>query len=275
MRADKLKSEQEMHMNLKKKAVVYATGERGVYVGRLERCFKRTNVPSTLLVSLEDELEMVDPIRRDRVKSKSFLIPAGMNLEVDTHGANVALFFLDGTGKDLARLTSLMHAALPMENQHCFAGIKGESEVIEFANILRDQRPSLATAEQIVNEWLDHPSRQLADPDPRIVRAVELIKNHHNQNVSVEWIGQQVGLSVPRLSQLFKDVVGTPIRRFRLWHRVFVAASSLAKGAELTEAALAAGFTDYAQFSRTYRQLAGGNPSDARNNTQIMVKGYA
>lgn len=264
----------ELYMNMKKKAIVYATGKRGVYVGRLERHFKRTNVPSTLLVSLEDELELLDPARNQRVQSRSFLIPAGMDLEVDTHGANVALFFLDVTGNDLSRLTSLMHTVVPVRDQHCFSGIKGEADVIEFANLLRYERPSLTTAEQLVNEWLDHPSRKRTDPDPRIIRAVELITHHHDQNVSVEWIARQVGLSVPRLSQLFKEIVGTPIRCFRLWHRVFVTAARLREGAGLTDAALAAGFADYAQFSRTYRQLAGGNPSQARDNTEIVVKDY-
>lgn len=259
---------------MKKKAIIYATGARGVYIGRLEACFKRTNVPSTLLVSLDDDLEMIDSTRGRRAKAKSFLIPAGMTLEVNTHGANIAMFFLDGPGNDLGRLVPIMRSVLPMGDQHCFAGIKGEADVIEFANILRKQRPSLATAEQIVNEWMDHPSRRQPDPDPRIVKAVQLIKAHYEQNVSVEWIARQVGLSVPHLSQLFKQVTGTPIRRFRLWHRVFVTAAKLAEGFGLTHAALAAGFADYAQFSRTYRELAGGNPSDARDNTEIILSGF-
>lgn len=265
--------ETETFLHMKKKAVIYATGDRGVYVGRLEKHFKRTNVPSTLLVSLEDDLELFDPTHQDRVVAKSFLIPAGMSLEVETHGANVAMFFLGGS-QDLLRLTGLMRSMFPMGEQHCFAGIQGESEVVEFANILRNQRPSLASAEQLVNEWMDHPSRRKPDPDPRIVRAIQLIRQNHEQNVSVEWIARQVGLSVPRLSQLFKEVVGTPIRRFRLWHRVFVTAARLKEGAALTDAALAAGFADYAQFSRTYRQLAGGNPSQARDNTEILVRDF-
>lgn len=258
---------------MKKKAVIYATGERGVYVGRLEKHFKRTNVPSTLLVSLEDELEVFDSTRQNRVVAKSFLIPAGMSLEVETHGAHVAMFFLGGS-QDLLRLTELMRSMFPMGDQHCFAGIRGESDVVEFANILRNQRPSLASAEQLVNEWMNHPSRLKPDPDPRITRAIQLIRQSHDQNVSVEWIGRQVGLSASRLSQLFKEEVGTPIRRYRLWHRVFVTAARIKEGAGLTEAALAAGFTDYAQFSRTYRQLAGGSPSEARDNTEILVRDY-
>lgn len=259
---------------MKKKAVIYATGDRGVYVGRLEPLFKRTSVPATLLVSLEDALEVIDPIRRERVKGKSFLIPAGMNLEVTTHGATVAMFFLNGTGNDLARLAPLMRSIVPMGKQHCFTGVRGESDVIEFANLLHNQRPSLATAEQIANDWLDHPLRRQPGPDARIARAVQLIQHHYDQNISVAWIARQVGLSVPHLSQLFKQVTGVPIRRFRLWHRVMVTAAKLSEGFGLTHAALAAGFADYAQFSRTYRELAGGNPSAARDNTEILVAGF-
>ncbi len=257
-----------------KKAIIYATGERGVYIGRLEPCFQRTNVPATLLVSLEDDLEMIDAKRNTRARAKSFLIPAGMNLQVNTHGANIAMFSLDGPGNDLGRLIPIMRTVLPHGDQHCFASIGGEADVIEFANILRKQRPSLETAEQIVNEWMDHPSRRQPAPDPRIVKAVQLIKTHYEQNVSVDWIARQVGLSVPHLSQLFKQATGTPIRRFRLWHRVFVTAAKLAEGHGLTQAALAAGFADYAQFSRTYRELAGGNPSAARDNTEIILSGF-
>lgn len=256
---------------MKKKAVYYGNGERGVYVGRVESRLKRTRVPSTLVVSLEDELEVFDPTRRERLLAKSFLIPAGVDLEVQTHGANVAMFFLGGN-QELLRLTALMRSMLMVGSQHCFAGIKGESEVIEFANFLRNQRPSLVTVEELVNDWMNHPLRRRPDPDPRIVRAIQLIRQSHDQNISVEWIGQQVGLSASRLSELFKEVVGTPIRRFRLWHRLFITATKLKEGAGFTDAALAAGFADYAQFSRTYRQLAGGNPSDARDNTELLVR---
>jgi methylphosphotriester-DNA--protein-cysteine methyltransferase len=74
---------------------------------------------------------------------------------------------------------------------------------------------------------------------------------------------------------LFKQVMGVPIRRFRLWHRIFATAAYLEKGETLTDAALKAGFADYAQFARTYRLLAGGNPSDARDNTEIHAMGYS
>lgn len=257
-----------------KKATIYATGDRGVYVGRLERRFRRACASSTLLVSLEDELEVRSPVDGARQVSTSFLMPAGTDVEVDTHGANVALFFLDDFGADLARLQRRMRSVAHLDRQHLFQDIGGEAEVIEFANLLRHQRPSLASATELVEEWLAHPANSVEPPDPRITRAVELVKGNYDRNISVEWIAREVGLSVPRLTQLFKKVTGCSIRRFRLWHRVFVTAAQLTRGVALTDAALAAGFSDYPQFSRTYRQLVGANPSDARDNTELNMSGY-
>ncbi|MGE5453334.1 MAG: helix-turn-helix domain-containing protein [Acidobacteriota bacterium] len=259
---------------MKKKAIVYSTGARSLYVGKLERQFKRSSAQASLLVSLEDDLELVVPGKAERVRNKSFLIPAGMDVQVDTHGAHVTLFFLDNLNTDFLRLLPMMRASVQVSDQRCFYGLAGTPDVIEFGNFLRNARPALSEVERIAYEWLNHPLRCQANTDPRIAHAVELIRQNYGENDSVAWIAQQVGLSAPRLTELFKQVMGVPIRRFRLWHRIFATAANLEKGASLTDAALKAGFADYAQFSRTYRMLAGGNPSDARDNTEIHAMGY-
>lgn len=256
-----------------KKAVFYGAGERGLYIGRVENRFKRTNVLSTLLVSLEDDIEILNPCAQERIVGKSFLIPPGMESNVETHGANIAMFFMGGY-EDHYRLERLMQTKKAVGRQPLYGHIKGESEVIDFANMVLQQRPTLQSVEDTVYDWMNHPLRRRPAPDPRITRAIQLIRNNHDQNMSVEWIGRQVGLSGSRLAELFKEVMGIPIRRFRLWFRMFVTAARLNEGAGFTDAALAAGFADYAQFSRTFRQLVGGNPSQARANTQIFLRGF-
>ena len=256
-----------------KKATIYATGDRGVYVGRLERRFRQNSGSSILMVSLEDELEVRAPHKGGRQVSSSFLIPAGAEVDIDTQGANVALFFLDDFGTDLARVKRLMRGVTEMGQQPVFHGIDGEADVLEFATILRDQRPSLASATQLVEDWLDHPSRAVNPPDPRVVKAVQILKRHYNQNIAVAWLAREVGLSVPRLTQLFRQVTGCSIRRFRLWHRIFVTAAQLTKGTPLTDAALDAGFYDYSHFSRVYREMVGASPAQARDNTELHICG--
>ena len=70
-----------------------------------------------------------------------------------------------------------------------------------------------------------------------------------------------VGLSVPRLRQLCKQQVGVPIRRYRQWHRLFVTATGVSRGLSLTDAALAAGFSDSSHFHHAFYNILGMKPS--------------
>lgn len=68
-------------------------------------------------------------------------------------------------------------------------------------------------------------------------------------------------LSPSRLTHRFSAEVGLPFRRFVLWARIRRSASAVADGANLTQAAIAAGFSDSAHLSRVYRSTFGVTPS--------------
>jgi len=103
---------------------------------------------------------------------------------------------------------------------------------------------------------------------------VEHIKQTVDDNLSVEDLASLVNLSVPRLVQLFKQQTGVPMRRFRLWHRLYVTAVKMGKGESLTQAAISAGFTDSSHFSHTFRDMLGMSPTAVfaqPNELKIMV----
>lgn len=101
-----------------------------------------------------------------------------------------------------------------------------------------------------------------APMDERVARAVGYIREHLEEgDLSLRAIGKNVGLSAGRLSHLFPDQVGIPIRPYVLWLRLQRAADALARGSNLTEAAHAAGFADAAHLSRTFRRMFGIPPS--------------
>jgi AraC-like DNA-binding protein len=72
---------------------------------------------------------------------------------------------------------------------------------------------------------------------------------------------RRIGLSPTRLTHLFTREVGIPFRRFVLWTRVKRAVEETRAGADLTRAAVAAGFSDSAHLSRTFRAMFGLPPS--------------
>ena len=110
--------------------------------------------------------------------------------------------------------------------------------------------------------------------DQRVVDVIKLIKQTVDDNLSVEALAKEVNLSVSRLVQLFKQQTGVPIRRYRLWHRLYVTAVKIGRGESLTDAAIAAGFTDYSHCSHTFRSMIGMKPSlilSQPNKVRIMV----
>ena len=67
--------------------------------------------------------------------------------------------------------------------------------------------------------------------------------------------------SMPQLNRWFKRITGVPVRRYRLWHRLFVTANLMSFGKSLTDAAHEAGFSDSSHLNHTFRSMIGMTPS--------------
>ncbi|MGW4092285.1 helix-turn-helix domain-containing protein [Nocardia sp. NPDC004750] len=74
-------------------------------------------------------------------------------------------------------------------------------------------------------------------------------------------VARQLGIPAPRLSHLFTEQMGIPLRRYILWLRLHIARTRALAGDDLTAAAHAAGFSDGADLTRTCRRTFGLSPS--------------
>ena len=100
--------------------------------------------------------------------------------------------------------------------------------------------------------------------DSRVLRTIEFIEaNLDSESVDLRLsrMAAAVGLSPRRLRLLFRRDAGISIKAFRLWARLRRAVSLAARGMDMTTAAHAAGFSDLAHFSRTFRRAFGSTPS--------------
>lgn len=79
--------------------------------------------------------------------------------------------------------------------------------------------------------------------------------------VSGTELAARVGISASRLTHLFTDQVGIPLRRYVLWSRLRIAITRVQAGDDLTGAAHGAGFADSAHLTRTTREMFGLPPS--------------
>ena len=132
---------------------------------------------------------------------------------------------------------------------------------LAFNTLYRSQLSSIESYRFLDNFLNEHSLPTTHKVDKRVSQVVDRIKVTIDDNLSVEDLAKEVNLSVPRLVQLFKQQTGIPIRRYRLWHRLYITAIKMGRGDNLTESAIAALFTDSAHCTHSFRSMLGMKPS--------------
>ncbi|MBB6343102.1 AraC-like DNA-binding protein [Pseudomonas fluvialis] len=238
-------------------SLIYLWDRRTFFLGRLNAQLRMSQAAATLVVSLAGPLHFF--CAGQRMSATSALLPAGVELEMQDGSELIAVCYLDPFGEDYQRLQGRFR-------------LSGSPLLVDYAEEalllaqLHELHQARATPEQVA-QFLEQLIGQAPLPpehriDPRIVRTVALIKADVSSNLSAEYLAEQAGLSVPRLTQLFRETLGISMRRYRQWHRLFVTTCGVARGQSLTHAAIEAGFTDSAHFSHTFRSIIGMKPSE-------------
>lgn len=185
------------------------------------------------------------------IAARATLIPAHLEHALEASGP-IALLLVEPHGPRGAALDRLARA-------HSGADAEG---------LLRDlpfPRPGLRADEALA--WRDAVLRALVGPASATPlssvsrRAVALIEVGLGGVPRLADVAARIGISPTRLTHLFTREVGVPFRRFILWSRIKRAVVAVQRGADLTGAALEAGFSDAAHLSRTFREMFGLSPS--------------
>lgn len=93
-------------------------------------------------------------------------------------------------------------------------------------------------------------------------RVSDFLEENCARNVTLQELADLVGLSPSYFSQAFKATTGVPPHRWQLQKRIERAKSMLeTTNMSLTEAAVAAGFSDQAHLTRMFRRFAGTTPA--------------
>ncbi|MCO4745963.1 MAG: helix-turn-helix transcriptional regulator [Proteobacteria bacterium] len=140
-------------------------------------------------------------------------------------------------------------------------------------NLVEAARPGLMRLFD-VDSGLDDSTRALTplisvlSPDPprpavdfRVKKARRFLDERLDCPPTQAEVAAHVGLSSSRLGHLFSAQVGLPIRRYRLWMRLRAALGHAVSGTPMTDAALLAGFSDGAHFTRTCKRMFGLPPT--------------
>jgi AraC-like DNA-binding protein len=126
----------------------------------------------------------------------------------------------------------------------------------ESAHSVQDLQP-------LLSQSLEPPARAPVRIHPRVYSALQSLPERlaRANDVSLKTLASIAGLSPSRFMHVFTASVGTPLRPYILALRVRLACQELRAGATVTSAACAAGFSDAAHLTRTFRRILGTTPT--------------
>jgi len=240
-----------------KSAKLYLGVKRTLFIGEINEPVKSIQPASTITFSLDKPIKLIYGNDKKEIETRSFLLPPDKDIIINSNDSPVAVCMLDPLGSDYAALSTLMRK----NDEPVKFDIENESSYISEFKKFYYEELTLEKVDQYFSEIFSGHIEHIHKIDPRVVKVIELIQLHVEENVSTEYFANEIGVSSPRLVQLFREQVGIPIRRYRLWHRLFCATRKFGITKSLSTGAHAAGFSDAAHFNRTFKRMMGMAPS--------------
>lgn len=156
--------------------------------------------------------------------------------------------------------------AMPLEpylvNQDAMtAAYRGELDIPQAAALFDDL---MRTSAAMLPARRERPLKWQAELD------AWLAAPHDN----LEALADKVGVSSDRMSRLFQDAVGLPMRSYLLWRKTHRIAELFSEGLSLTEIAHAAGFTDSAHMCHMFQDVFGAPPTHFLRSDLVRVQAW-
>jgi AraC-like DNA-binding protein len=176
-------------------------------------------------------------------KEHSVLIPPRLTHQLTCHGTGLVSSYLEPTS-DRADAS-----------RHKFSEWDGEVGV---GHVDEERLQFTPTDDESASHWLD-----LAAPaaqrriDQRIAAAAHRIRDDPAAMISSQQLAAEAGLSESRFLHLFRDELGTSLRRYRLWVRLTHAGTAIAAGDNLTTAAVKSGFASPSHLADRFKTTFG------------------
>ncbi|MBU2604223.1 MAG: helix-turn-helix domain-containing protein [Actinobacteria bacterium] len=245
------------------KANLYALADGFFYVAPTASDTRTCRQAGVLLLSLEGcdiEVKAAGGTHR----AEGFLIAPGVHRQLDTRGQAVLSLHLDpvhpvyrafAKNRTDCPIIPIDYSAYRDLDSSLHAAYAGEICADKAGNLFAD-------LVSISAEFLPGAEAR----DDRIAQMLSELNSMAPEDIMFRDLVRQIGLSESRLSHLFSEDVGLPLRSFHLWKKIVYAIKMIARESNMTRVALDSGFSDSAHFSRTFRQTLGLSPSFLADN---------
>jgi AraC-like DNA-binding protein len=139
-----------------------------------------------------------------------------------------------------------------------FSGLRDELRSVYDGNVSRE---TTMQALELILDVAGGKAHEAWRADPRIGDILSQIHASLPERPALASLAKSVGLSDDRLSHLFVETIGTPLRSYIVWQRYKSAIAQLSRSEGLTNLANNCGFSDAAHMTRTFVSFFGLSPS--------------
>ena len=180
-------------------------------------------------------------------RARGVMIPSGAIHRIDTHGDTALVFLFDCTTAVAARIPEIR--LLPDEVCDRVIALYNAFAISPSPDTYRAMTAALFSP---LGSLPPRPA-----PDDRIESALRYIRAHAGEKLSCRAVAAAVHLSESRFSHLFRQQIGMTFAAYRVYQQLMCAYAAIIRGNSITDAALAAGFSDSAHFADVNRRVFG------------------
>lgn len=221
--------------------------DRAIFISGPIHTHRHKHHALEIIIGLVDAFEIGDE-RGTKICTRAVMVLPNQYHQTITHSGETVFLFIEPES-DLA--SRIVHH------------IGKEDSII---NIEKKMPPVITQSgtvfiQEFINQFVNEQVSE-SKLDERIKHIVSYIKsNLTNQGIDLNALAVEACLSPGRLTHLFKNEIGIPVRPYILWCRIQAAVTAVLSGMNLTQAAHHSGFADSAHLSRTFVDMFGINPS--------------
>lgn len=106
--------------------------------------------------------------------------------------------------------------------------------------------------------------------DGRISELLNLLQTCDCYDHTIDSFAEKVALSPSRLSHLFREQIGVPLKSYILFHQLEKAFTAILSGKNITEAAMLAGFDSPSHFAATVKKWMGMSVSSSVKDSEFL-----
>lgn len=106
--------------------------------------------------------------------------------------------------------------------------------------------------------------------DERIVKLLDILKNCDCYDHTIANLAKEVCLSPSRLSHLFSEQIGVPLKSYIQFHQLEKAFTAILSGESVTNAAMLAGFNSPSHCAATVKKWMGMPVSASIKDSEIL-----